>query len=349
MKKLIEILGERFELVIAGLGIVLVAVWSKFLPGSILTNNTTSLVLLVAIMTTFSLGIFRRSINRRDELVAEKLVTELASVRKSLSEPKPTELAGAVEQKKDKFQNISNISFHFADKEKIINFYNDYFKEPTVEQMVAKLAGEVSGEVKGKIPQIIESKVGGKDLSEWVSTIKLPGVSTAEMFRRWQREAISKNEVAFGLELVDIDLSDLKAFDDLVSRLKTKFDMQLDNQQVSQQQARLKKRAAEKTIVRLETATGMVLVEGKFRITELSTEYYKCIYEHPVNEYFIEADKKITIGFSVRRDSVEPSIAGNYALSIGKSIPLVVFGRVWQPVDRKEDVWELQITPIVVY
>lgn len=281
---------------------------------------------------------------------------ELELLRKSITRTNPTQLIEPIEPRKEKWLNVSNISFHFADKEKIKQFYNDYFKEPTIEQVVNELVGEVSGEIKGKIPQVIESKMGGKDISKWISTIKLPDISTAEMFRRWQRETIKNGQVILGLEVVDIDLSDLEAFDGLLSQLNSKFGLQLEEvSQISQQRTSLKRKAAENTIRRLESAVGMILVEGKFRINDsssikdLPSECYKCVYDHPVNEYVADEGESITISIILRRDSLEPNIAANYAQSTGKTIPLTVFGKVFWNVDRKENVWELQITPIAVY
>lgn len=102
--------------------------------------------------------------------------------------------------------------------------YNDYFQEPTIEQIVSEMTAEATGEAKVQIPKVLESRLGGKDLSKWISTIKLPNVSVAEMFRRYQRETIRNGQVTLGLELVDIDLSDVSDFENLISTLKAEFD-----------------------------------------------------------------------------------------------------------------------------
>ena len=57
----------------------------------------------------------------------------------------------------------------------------------------------------------------------------------------------------------------------------------------------------------------------------------------------------ITINISLKKDSLKSNIAGNYEQSIGKYIPIIVYGKVWQPVDRGLDTWELHITPLAVY
>jgi hypothetical protein len=34
---------------------------------------------------------------------------------------------------------------------------------------------------------------------------------------------------------------------------------------------------------------------------------------------------------------------------LGKTIPLRIYGEKWQPIDRDNNVFELQITPLAVY
>lgn len=250
----------------------------------------------------------------------------------------------------DGLANIPNVSFHFANRDEIESLYNDYFKEPTIEQVVSEIAGEISGEASSSIPKLVEAKIGGKDFSKWISTIKIPDVSTEEKFRRYQRQTIINGQINLGLELVDIDLSELNKFESLLSEIKSTFGVSVENIDiVIQQREVLRQKAAEKTIIRLENATGQVLIDGKFSIAELNPEFYKCTYEHPVSQYLIGQKNKITIGVILRKDSIEPNIAGNYAQAIGKSIPLKVYGKVWQPVERSNNIWELQITPLAVY
>ncbi|MBI2305003.1 MAG: hypothetical protein HYU86_09715 [Chloroflexi bacterium] len=277
----------------------------------------------------------------------ERAVNSLA--KRALVESKSTRLEEALDQKKESFLNIPNISFHYANKDEIKSYYNDYFKEPTVDQILGELVSETGGQIKGRLPQLLEARMGAKNLSKWISTVKLPDVSVAEMFRRYQRETIKNNQVTLGLELVDIDLSDLATFDKLVSEFESKFDMKLDDSQVEQKRVVLRERATEQTMIRLENVTSWVLAEGKFKISEVGGDFYKCTYEHPVNEYLAKEVKRVTIAMFLRKDSLEPNIAGNYAQSIERSIPLKAYGKVWQPLDRKGDVWELQITPLAVY
>ena len=84
-------------------------------------------------------------------------------------------------------------------------------------------------------------------------------------------------------------------------------------------------------------------------IDELAEDFYKLTYLHPVSEYVIGQKANVTISAIVRKDSIEPQVAGNYAQSVGRAIPLKIYGKVWQPLDRGLDIWELQITPLAIY
>ncbi len=257
--------------------------------------------------------------------------------------------AHEVENKKQQYLNIPTIAFHFADKDQIRSYYNDHFKEPTVEKIVAEIASELTGDVSAKLPKVLEAKAGGKNLSKWISDIRLPDISLSEMFRRWQRETIKNDQVTLGLELVDIDLSDLSAFDKTIADIADRFRLTIPPEEVESKRSELRRKAAESTLVRLEKASGWVLVEGRFLIADLSEGFYKCVYKHPVNEYLGTGDTQVTLTVSLRKESLEPSVAGNYAQSVDKLIPLKVYGKVWSPVSRSSGSQELQITPLAVY
>lgn len=258
-------------------------------------------------------------------------------------------LAEIVEEKKKKFQNITGISFHFVDEGEVTNFYNDTFKEPTVQSLVAEIATQVTGEVKAGLPQVLESKLGGKDLSKWISTIKLPDTSLPGMFARYQRAAIKRGEVVLGLEELDIELNELQQFEAAVNNLHKSFGLTLDQGLVDTHMAKLKQRAAETMLGKLENATGWVLIEGRFKIDKVDGRMYRCTYSHPVNEYFPKEASPVTMSFTIRTDSIETRYAGNYAQSSGRLIPLRVYGKVWQPIDRHTGTWDLEITPLAIY
>jgi hypothetical protein len=270
--------------------------------------------------------------------------------RETQPEASPTakRIEDIIDEKRRRFLDTPSISFHFADKEQIRSFYDDYFKEPTLESLVSEITGEVGGQVKASLPQFIESKIGGKDISKWISTIKLPDTSLAGMFLRYQRETIKSGQVTLGVEEVDIELTQLQEFEQSIRDLDQQFGLKLDSGLLDGTRARLKEKAAEKTLVKLEQATGWTLIDGRFSITR-EGNFYKCVYTHPVNEYLPAQSGHVTISIFVEADHLEPHIAGNYAQSVGKLIPLKIYGKVWQPIDRTTNTWELQLTPLAVY
>jgi hypothetical protein len=257
-------------------------------------------------------------------------------------------LTDILKEKTQRFLETPSVAFHFADIEQIQTFYNDFFREPTIESLVSEITQELNADVKGTIPQVLEAKLGGKDVGKWISNIKLPDTTLSGMFVRYQRETIKKGQVTIGLEEVDIELNDLQEFDDAVGELAKKFSLLLAPELVDNTRASLKQKAAERTLVRLENATGWLLVEGRFRITR-QDEFYRCTYTHPVGEYLPEADGPVTLSFLLDSSKVENRVSGNYAQSLEKLIPLKVYGKVWQPIDRGRRSWDLQITPLAVY
>jgi len=258
------------------------------------------------------------------------------------------EIDEIIEEKKKRLIGVPSVSFHYVNKDQIKSYYNDYFREPTFESLVSEIAGEISGEIKGSIPKFVESKVGGRDLNKWISTLKFQDISLNGMFQRYQRETIKNSQVLLGIEEVDIELSELQEFEETINDLSSRFQMEIPHKLLEVQRTNLKEKAATKTLIKLEQATGWILVEGKYKVDE-EGEYYKCTYSHPVNEYLSDQLGPVTISVIIKKDSLESHVAGNYSQSIGRSIPLRIYGQVWEPIDRKSNSWDFKITPLVIY
>lgn len=252
------------------------------------------------------------------------------------------------EKKKEKFLNIANISFHYADKDRIKAFYEDYFKEPTIKNFIKETVSESEASLKGNIPSIIESKMGGKDLSKWISNIRLPHITENGMFKRYQNETIIKDQVILGLEEDDIELSVLREFESKVNEVEKQYGFIFDQVSLDTHKTKLKEKAAEQTLSNLEKANGWVLVEGNFQIKNENEEFYKVTMVHPVSKY-LTSGKEITISSLVSKNKIEPSVSGNYSNSLNKNIPLKIYGQVWQPINRIQNTLDLMITPLAIY
>ena len=317
------------------------------------TSNISNLLIfsIIALTICFIIFVLVYRLYYKVYNTANNKLDALATTVKQLSDrtdPSGSKIEIIIDEKRKKFINIPSISFHYADHIQIKDFYNYYFKEPTIESLVSEISGEASSEIRANLPKVIEAGVGGKDISKWVSNIKIPDVPSNGMFLRYQRETIKNDQVILGLEEVDIELAELQAFEEAINQLHVKFGLIVDKNEMDKKSAELRAKAAQRTLIKLEQATGWVLIEGKFTI-EIEGEFYKCIYSHPVNQYLSGQPGLITISVLIPSKSLEEHIKGNYAQSIGKSISLTVYGKVWQPIDTQTQVWDLQLTPLAVY
>lgn len=169
------------------------------------------------------------------------------------------------------------------------------------------------------------------------------------MFIRYQRETIKNKQVALDIELVEAELNQLEEFQKHILQLRDEHGFELPKEKIEEHSIILKEKAAEKTLLKVEKTFGWVIVEGSFKILEESAEFYKCILRHPVSNYISGPDKTVSISFMIQKSNLESSVSGNYKQSIGRNIPLKIYGEVWQPINREQDVWDLQITPLAVY
>lgn len=276
-----------------------------------------------------------------DRFVRDSALDQSTSDTKSV-------LGKIIGEKKVKFLKLPTVAFHYVDKETIKTSYDDRFNEPTVASMVSEKTGNTSAELKANLPQVLESRIGGQEGSKLTSTLKLPEISLTSMYLRYQRETIQSNQVTLGLEEVDIELSELKTFDGMIDTLARDFGLEIDDTLLAKQRDKIKAKAAERTLRKLEQATGAVLIEGRFRIEDAGN-FYRCVYLHPVNEYLPSDNTPVTISTIFPKDLIEPKFAGNYAQSIGRLIPLNVFGTVWEPIDRLGGVSELKLNPTAIF
>lgn len=270
------------------------------------------------------------------------------SINEYISNSRSESATKTIDRNAEYFINMSNISFYFANRSQIEDFYNEYFKEPTIESLVSEITGESSRGVKGNLKSIIEAGIDSKDISKWVSNIKIPDLPLTGKFLRYQRETVKNGQVTLGLDEVEIELTGLSAFREAVKEMEEVYAISIDKQAFDGKITQLRESAAGKTLSKLEQATGWVLVKGKYKIEE-EGDYYKCTYWHPVNTFLSAQSSQVTISVLIASNSLEENIKGNFKQSVGRSIPLHIYGKVWQPISRYSQVWDLQITPIAVY
>ena len=304
--------------------------------------------LAIATISYFIYMRYRQSKEFVQELERQKEFIKLIAKKYQEQDSGSRRLADIIEKKKARFLSIPSVSFHFSDAEQIRSFYDDYFSEPRVSGLVDEMTGEVAGQIKGTIPQLLESNIGSKDISKRTRTLKVPDLSLSGMFLRFQEETVKNGQVVLGIEEVDIELSQLQGFDDAIEKLRKHYGFHIDEELLDKHRAYLKERAAERTLKTMEQVTGWVLVEGRFLI-QLESTSYRCTYNHPVNEYLPGQSVPITISVLIDKERLEKSYSANYVRSVGELIPLNVYGKVWQPIDTKNNKWQLQLTPLAVY
>lgn len=290
---------------------------------------------------------FRKTLDK-SEIDIKTLVRTQEALSKVLDKRSKNAIEEIIESKKKVFLN-PGISFHYADHKQIKVFYDITFKEAIVESVVSERAGETSGQIKGSIASVIDGTVSGKDATKLVSNIKLPDTSSNEMFYRYQKETINTGQVSLGIEEVEVEETELKEFEETIGKLNQKFSFVIDPIVLDDQRKKLREKAVEKTLVKLEQVSNWVLIEGKFKI-EKAGNLLKCVYSHPVNAYIAGQVGPVTMSAFVSKDSLEDHSKDIFEqLEGGQPIPLKIYGKVLQQIDRHNNVWDLKLTPLAIY
>ena len=162
-----------------------------------------------------------------------------------------------------------------------------------------------------------------------------------------QNETIAKEQVILGLELVDVELTEINEFNRKINELDEKYGLKISTELTSPIREDLNAKAADQTLTKLKQAKGWVLIEGDFNISETDTTY-ECSYEHPVSKFLIARATTVILSVSILKESIEPHLKSIYARSVGQELRLRVFGEVW-PMAKQEYTLEFQMAPLAVY
>jgi len=252
-----------------------------------------------------------------------------------------------IDKKKKIFLNIPFIDIHYANADKIREIYYGFINELIRKKVVTETTNKKSGEAKAGYGGI-GGKLSGDSSNKTVSEYEAPGISLDDMFLSVQTKTITQNQVRLGIEEVNIELTELQAFEQDIENLKKRYNFNIADGQVNEKNSELREKAAQRTLDNLEKVAGKVLVKGNFKI-EADGDSYKYVYTHPVNEYITDKAEHVIISVRIPKNSLAPDFQTLYEKSLGESRPLNIYGSVWRPISRKDNIWEFQIKPLAVY
>ena len=274
---------------------------------------------------------------------------QLSTLESLVVEVKRVGDADPLTEKREKFLSINNVTFHYRNESNIKRLHNDSFKEATIVSIIQEVVSETGGDVSATLPAgIIGAKFGAKNLNKLISEIKLPDSSLNEMFLRWQRKTILDEQVTIGLELLEVERAGLEDFERLLAKIND-YGIQIDEEVFYSTRSSLKEKSAEKTLIKLENITDMVILEGPFLITEYDSGTYEMIFTHPVSDFYQRQGDNITISFLLPHKDIQVPYSANYAESVGTTVNLKVYAEVWQSISRKEGRLDLRLIPLAVY
>ena len=248
---------------------------------------------------------------------------------------------------KASYLNIPNVAFHYADEVQIESFYQEYFKEPHLQQQIQEDNFTDNQRLKGAVEGVVEGELHKEGSKKRVSTLKYPEKTLNGKFLRYQQAMIMTDQVSIGLEELDIELGNVAAFQRLMEHLFEDYNFSIDPNKVLEHENYLKAQAAEKTLESLQNARDWTLIKGTFQITKTGS-FYKLVFEHPVNAY-LQREEKLLITTMIPIEGIEPTFAANYQQSLESNIPITLYGKIWKPIDLKEGQYELMITPMAIY
>ena len=248
-----------------------------------------------------------------------------------------------------KFLSIPITALYYVNVEEIGTIYSTYFGEDIVTSITSETSEESGGEISAVFSKIFGVKQAGKDSTKIIKNFKPKEETILAKFLRYQRAVILRKQITLDLDNAPMDYRLINEFDDTVAWLvhNQGVDLTKSTDELNSKRAELLQVATTQTIERLETAKDLILLEGKFLVTQNDNNYI-CTYFHPVNQVFPYQDMQVTIKFLIPKEETQKAIF-DFNQVIDKYIPLRIFGKVVLPVDRSTFTWEMLVKPIGVY
>lgn len=247
------------------------------------------------------------------------------------------------------FLQVSIPALYYGNTEEIENIYSTYFGEDIVTAITSEVSEETGGEINAFFSKVFGVKQAGRDITKIIKNYKPKEETTLSKFLLYQRTVILRKQINIGLEFVRVDFSEYNAFQESMSWFINTYQINLEksSEELNQKTNELYDKGVEETLIQLEKAKDIILMEEKFFITE-DHENYICNFVHPVSDYLSYKGIQLTIKFSIPKANVQKSTF-DFSQVVEKSVPLRIFGKVILPIDRKSNNWEMIVNPIAVY
>lgn len=172
------------------------------------------------------------------------------------------------------------------------------------------------------------------------------------MLLRYLKHSLEKGSVHYGFDEIEIRLEDIDNFDWELTNLENEYGISFPKALKKESKLAIKRKLVDELILELEKVDRWVLVDGKYKVTNESPGTYRLTYEHPINKYLTNLPQgKVQIVCYLEKSLVESDYKAYFAVmaSKRKAIPLTIFGKVQQQIDREAGEWQLEISPSAIY
>ncbi len=239
-----------------------------------------------------------------------------------------------VKEKKEHLLGQKDFSFHYLLESDIKQSYNDYFKDPDVNQdiIVKRLEAEISREkvesISGGIPEMLDVLVKSGDLSKIISSIELQDISPSRKFVQYLKKIVENDDLSLNLELKTEKSNELLEFDSIIRKIRSKYKLlKLDQQEIDATRKLLGTRNINAFLNRWndEIVQKKVMISANFEINKTDRNF-QLTYKHPYNN-------NILFFASLDSENFQPGWESQYSDLAGQNMKLNIFGQILTILD----------------
>ena len=267
-----------------------------------------------------------------------KTIDEKVEEQKKKSLPTPTDL------KREAFKKRGLKTFYYLDKGQIEDLYPQISTDLELKRMETNTIKESGGAAELKAQQFAGIKANKTTKEDIKAVYENADKNLSSKYTEIENHFASYAELKFGLEDILDQNEAINEFKKACIEFTKKFMYEITEQQQQQHLNKILRMKALNHLKVLSKSTGYYAMQIEVKVIETNEEYYVLSYDHPVNQYLSEEDKKFQLNLKCSNKNFTET--GKHSMTKDKLFNVTCLAKVssWDISTST-----LELSPIAIY
>lgn len=306
-------------------------------------------IILIIVIIIYFVSKIRRTtklLNKNKNFWMSVFIAIGKTVEEKFEEEKKTKLLSLEERKRELFKQGGLKTFYFLDHGQIDDLYLQIFNNIELTRIETNSVNSSETELGVNALESLKSKSTSKFNNELKAIYEKGKDTPSTKYILVENYFANNSQLQFGLE--DIPESEIEqkieAFKKQCSELINNFSYEITEQQQSEHIKEIMRKKALKAIKRLSKAIGYFSLKLNVKVEEINNDFSILSYEHPINQYLGNDDKKIQLKLKCPRKYFSDN--GLSSMTTGKLFNITTLAKIssWD-----EETNTIELSPIAIY